>query len=313
MISIVLPVYNEKLSLKELHDRLDLAASELDESVEFIFVNDGSTDSSAKVLDQLAEHDSRVLAIHLRRNCGQTAAMMAGFDHAKGSTIVSLDSDLQNDPADIPKLLAKIDEGFDVVSGWRKDRQDSFSRVFVSKAANAIISWISGVQIHDYGCSLKAYRADVIKGVRLYGEMHRFIPIYAKWQGASIAEIEVDHHPRVHGESSYGMGRIFKVVMDLIVVMFLHRYQQKPMYVFGAAGLFSLLVALGAGSLAVFYKVTGQKDFIETPLPLLVALSVITGVMFFLLGLLAEMLVRTYFEAQEKKVYLVDRTNSDKT
>jgi glycosyltransferase involved in cell wall biosynthesis len=222
--------------------------------------------------------------------------------------IVSLDADLQNDPADIPRLIAALESGFDVVSGWRKDRKDPFvSRVLISRIANWIIGFLSRVRIHDYGCSLKAYRASVVKDVRLYGEMHRFIPIYAKWQGARIAELEVTHHPRRHGKSKYGIDRVFKVTMDLLVVLFLHKYNQKPMYIFGAAGMFSFVVAFLAGSLAVFYKVTGQKSFIETPLPLLVALGILVGFMCFLMGLLAEMIVRTYFEAQEKKTYSVER------
>lgn len=308
MISIITPLYNEEQSLKELYDRLAAATLQLEDSVEMIFVNDGSVDGSAEVLDRLVEHDDRVVAIHLRRNFGQTAALMAGFDRAKGAVIVCLDADLQNDPADIPRLIATLADGYDVVSGWRRNRKDPFfSRVLVSRIANWIIGFLSRVRIHDYGCSLKAYRASVVKDVRLYGEMHRFIPIYAKWQGARIAELEVTHHPRKHGKSKYGIDRAFKVTMDLLVVMFLHKYHQKPMYIFGAAGVFSFVVAFLAGSLALFYKLTGQKSFIETPLPLLVALGILVGFMCFLLGLLAEMIVRTYFEAQEKTTYSVER------
>jgi glycosyltransferase involved in cell wall biosynthesis len=308
MISIITPLYNEEQSLKELYDRLAAATLQLPSPVEMIFVNDGSVDGSAEVLDRLVEQDDRVVAIHLRRNFGQTAAIMAGFDRAKGDVIVCLDADLQNDPADIPRLIAALDNGFDVVSGWRKDRKDPFfSRVLISRIANWIIGFLSRVRIHDYGCSLKAYRASVVKDVRLYGEMHRFIPIYAKWQGARIAELEVTHHPRRHGKSKYGIDRVFKVTMDLLVVLFLHKYNQKPMYIFGGAGLFSFVVAFLAGSLALFYKLTGQKSFIETPLPLLVALGILVGFMCFLMGLLAEMIVRTYFEAQEKKTYSVER------
>ena len=308
MISIITPLYNEEQSLKELYDRLAAATLQLEDSVEMIFVNDGSVDGSAEVLDRLVEHDDRVVAIHLRRNFGQTAALMAGFDRAKGAVIVCLDADLQNDPADIPRLIATLADGYDVVSGWRRNRKDPFfSRVLVSRIANWIIGFLSRVRLHDYGCSLKAYRASVVKDVRLYGEMHRFIPIYAKWQGARIAELEVTHHPRKHGKSKYGIDRAFKVTMDLLVVMFLHKYHQKPMYIFGAAGVFSLVVAFLAGSLALFYKLTGQKSFIETPLPLLVALGILVGFMCFLMGLLAEMIVRTYFEAQEKTTYSVER------
>jgi glycosyltransferase involved in cell wall biosynthesis len=308
VISIVAPVFNEEGSLEALFESLNEVINSIPEKAQFVFVNDGSTDKSGSILDRLAIDDDRIMVVHLRRNFGQTAALMAGFDHADGDVIVCLDADLQNDPADIPRLLNKLDEGFDVVSGWRRDRKDArLTRILPSRIANRLISMISGVRIHDYGCTLKAYRASVLENVRLYGEMHRFIPIYARWQGARIAEIEVQHHPRLYGKSKYGIGRAFKVIMDLVVVKFLHEYEQKPMYVFGAAGLFSFLVAFVAGGFALFYKITDQKDFIETPLPLLVALAVITGVMCFLMGLLAEMMVRTYFEAQEKRIYVIER------
>jgi dolichol-phosphate mannosyltransferase len=311
VISIIVPLYNEEGSLETLYEMLNEATAAMDEKVELVFVDDGSSDGSAAILDRLARKDDRIVVVRLRRNFGQTAALMAGFDHAEGDVIVCLDADLQNDPADIPHLVSKLDEGFDVVSGWRRYRRDPFlTRILPSRIANGLISLISGVRIHDYGCTLKAYRASVLRNVRLYGEMHRFIPIYARWQGARIAELEVQHHPRRHGKSKYGIGRVFKVIMDLVVVKFLHEYNQKPMYVFGAAGLFSFLVAFVAGAFALFYKITGQKDFIETPLPLLVALTVITGVMCFLMGLLAEMMVRTYFEAQEKRTYVVERVSS---
>jgi glycosyltransferase involved in cell wall biosynthesis len=311
VISVIAPIFNEEGSLEALFQKLKAAVDSIPEKVQFVFVNDGSTDRCASILDRFAIDDDRVVVVHLRRNFGQTAALMAGFDHAEGEIIVCIDGDLQNDPADIPRLLEKLDEGFDVVSGWRKNRKDRFlTRVVPSRLANRVISLISRVPIHDYGCTLKAYRASVLKDVRLYGEMHRFIPIYARWQGARISELEVRHHPRRHGKSKYGMGRVFKVIMDLVVVKFLHEYNQKPMYVFGGAGVLSFFVALIAGGFALFYKFSGQKDFIETPLPLLFALATITGVMCFLMGLLAEMMVRTYFEAQEKRTYVVDRIAS---
>lgn len=313
MISIIAPVLNEEGSLEALFEKLRTAVNPIPEKIEFVFVDDGSTDESPAILDRLAIDDDRVVVVHLRRNFGQTAALMAGFDHAEGEIIVCIDGDLQNDPADIPRLLAKLEEGFDVVSGWRKNRKDPIlTRVLPSRLANRVISLISRVPIHDYGCTLKAYRAAVLEDVRLYGEMHRFIPIYARWQGARITELDVIHHPRRHGKSKYGMGRVFKVIMDLVVVKFLHEYNQKPMYVFGGAGVFSFLVAMIAGGFALFYKFSGQKDFIETPLPLLVALATITGVMCFLMGLLAEMMVRTYFESQEKRTYVVDRITASR-
>jgi glycosyltransferase involved in cell wall biosynthesis len=314
VISIIVPLYDEEGSLEPLFEKLQTVAGSIPDKVQFVFVNDGSRDGSPSILDHLALGDERVVVVHLRRNFGQTAALMAGFDHADGEVIVSIDADLQNDPGDIPRLLKKLDEGFDVVSGWRKNRQDPWlTRVLPSRLANRLISLISRVPIHDYGCTLKAYRAPVLENVRLYGEMHRFIPIYARWQGARIAELEVQHHPRRHGRSKYGMSRVFKVIMDLLVVKFLHEYNQKPMYVFGGAGVFSFLIALIAGGFALFYKFTGQKDLIETPLPLLVALALITGVMCFLMGLLAEMMVRTYFEAQEKRTYVVERITGART
>lgn len=313
MISIIVPLLNEEKNLEELYDKLNSVAATLSDPVELIFVNDGSTDDSPVILDRLAEKDDRITVVHLRRNFGQTAGIMAGFDCARGEIVVCLDADLQNDPADIPRLVDKLNEGYDVVSGWRKDRKDAFlSRVFISRVANAVISLISRVRIHDYGCSLKAYRAAIIKDVRLYGEMHRFIPIYARWQGGRITELVVQHHARKHGTSNYGIERVFKVVMDLIVVIFIHEYNQKPMYIFGAAGVINFMVAFFAGVLALYYKFTEQKDFISTPLPLLVALATITGFMCFLMGLLAELIVRTYFEAQEKKTYTVDRVVSSR-
>jgi glycosyltransferase involved in cell wall biosynthesis len=244
--------------------------------------------------------------IHFRRNAGQTAAMMAGVEYARGEIIVPMDADLQNDPRDIPLLLEKLAEGFDVCSGWRKDRHDhSLRRILPSRIANWLISKVSGVQLHDYGCSLKAYRRDVIKGVRLYGEMHRFIPIYAHWLGARVTEVPVRHHPRVAGQSSYGLERIFKVLLDLIVVKFLDRYAQKPMYVFGGFGLLNFLVSLGAGIWAVYLKVWGGISFIQTPLPLLVVMAAITGVMCVLLGLVAELVTRTWHESRDKGTYIV--------
>lgn len=304
-LSIIIPIYNEEANLPLLYEKIkgvDLSQYER----EIIFINDGSTDNSASVLNAIAEADPSVLVIHFRRNFGQTAAMMAGIDYSSGDVIIPMDGDLQNDPNDIPRLLAKIAEGYDVCSGWRKDRKDNtIKRNIPSKIANVIISWISGVHLHDYGCSLKAYKKSVIKDVKLYGEMHRFIPIYAAWQGAKITEIPVKHAPRIHGASKYGIERTLKVVLDLIVVKFLSRYSQKPIYVFGAFGVLNLFAAFCAGILALYYKFFGGKSFIETPLPLFVALTGITGIMCIFMGLLAEILMRTYYESQGKSTYLV--------
>jgi glycosyltransferase involved in cell wall biosynthesis len=311
MLSVTVPVFNERDNLRPLYAQLIAVLRGLQRPWEIIFINDGSTDGSGAALDELAAQDPAVKVIHFRRNFGQTAAMMAGVDFASGEIIIPLDGDLQNDPQDIPRLLAKLDEGYDVCSGWRKARQDAaIRRNLPSRLANRLISVMSGVHLHDYGCSLKAYRKDVIKGVRLYGEMHRFIPIFATWQGARVAEIPVTHHPRIHGESKYGLERVLKVVLDLIVVKFLHRYAMKPMHIFGGFGLVSLFISFVAGSIAIFWRLTGTAYLIQTPLPLLSVMSFITGVMCVLMGLLAELITRTYFESQGKLVYLVGETRN---
>lgn len=309
MISVIVPVYNEADNLVALYEQSVVVLQKLEQPWELIFINDGSTDGSQERLEELAARDQSVKVIKFCRNFGQTAAMMAGVDYAEGHIIIPMDGDMQNDPEDIPRLLAKLEQGFDVVSGWRQDRKDSpIKRNFVSRVANRMISSISGVHLHDYGCSLKAYRKDVIKGVRLYGEMHRFIPIYASWFGARIAEIPVLHHPRQNGVSKYGLGRIIKVILDLMVVNFLSKYAGKPMYIFGAAGLFILMLSLLTGGWAVYLKLVEGVSFISTPLPLLVVMTAVTGFMCILMGLLAELLIRTYYEAQGKSVYLVGKT-----
>jgi glycosyltransferase involved in cell wall biosynthesis len=237
--------------------------------------------------------------------------MMAGIRYASGEIIIPMDGDLQNDPADIATLLAKLEEGYDVVSGWRRDRKDdAVRRNFPSRMANVLISVISGVKLHDYGCSLKAYRRDVVKGVKLYGEMHRFIPIYASWEGGRVTEVPVAHHPRMHGASKYGADRVLKVVLDLIVVQFLARYANRPIYVFGTFGLASMVVAILAGVWAVYLKYFENTTFIQTPLPLLVVMLTVTGGMSILMGLLAEIIMRTYYESQGKDVYLVKSTTN---
>jgi len=309
MLSIVIPVYNEQDSLLPLHERLSTALENVGADYEVILVNDGSTDATDANLRTIAAKDSRYKVVSFRLNFGQTAAMMAGFDFASGDIIIPLDGDLQNDPADIPRLVSKLNEGYDVVSGWRRDRQDAtLQRTLPSRAANWLISRISGVRLHDYGCSLKAYRRDVLKGVRLYGEMHRFIPIYASWQGGRVTEIPVNHFARVHGHSKYGLERIIKVVLDLIVVKFLANYANKPIYVFGGFGLLSVAVSLLSGIAALYLKFVEHVSFISTPLPLLVVLAFITGVMSILMGLIAEIIMRTYYESQGKQVYLVKET-----
>ncbi|MCP9455879.1 MAG: glycosyltransferase family 2 protein [Nitrospira sp.] len=309
MISVTIPVFNEQESLVHLYERVAEVLRKLDRPWELILINDGSTDHSAQILDELAVRDSAVKVVHFRRNFGQTAAMMAGFDYAQGEVIIPMDGDLQNDPKDIPRLLEKIDDGYDVCSGWRKDRQDhAVRRNLPSRIANWLISVISGVRLHDYGCSLKAYRGDVIKGVRLYGEMHRFIPIYASWHGARVTEIPVTHHPRAYGRSKYGLERIVKVLLDLIVVKFLDRYSQKPMYVFGGFGLVSLLVSAVTALAALYMKLFMSVSLVQTPLLLASVMTLGMGVIGILMGLQAELLTRTYHESQDKPTYLVQRT-----
>jgi glycosyltransferase involved in cell wall biosynthesis len=309
MLSITIPVYNEAQNLAPLYAGLKAALEPLGKPFEIILVNDGSTDGSDAALDALAAADTRVKVIHFQRNFGQTAAMMAGIRYAAGEVIIPMDGDLQNDPADIAKLLAKLDEGYDVVSGWRQDRKDHpIRRNFPSRVANWLISTISGVRLHDYGCSLKAYRKEVVKGVKLYGEMHRFIPIYATWEGGKVAEVPVTHHPRIHGESNYGAERVLKVVLDLIVVQFLARYANRPIYLFGGIGIFAITLSILAGVWAVYLKYFQNTSFIQTPLPLLVVMLFVTGGMSILMGLLAEIIMRTYYESQGKTVYLVKRT-----
>lgn len=312
-LSLFLPVLNEEDNLRPMHARISEALSALGKTAEVIFVDDGSTDNSLRVLREIAAEDERVRIISLRRNYGQTAAMSAGIDAARGAILIPMDADLQNDPHDIARLLEKLDEGFDVVSGWRKNRQDKLiSRKIPSRIANRIISWIGGVHLHDYGCSLKAYRRDVIQDVKLYGEMHRFIPIYASWAGARVTEIPVDHHARTRGKSKYGISRTVKVVFDLITIKFMASYQTKPIYVFGSFGFLAFLISVFSAFYAFFLKFAGffglpdhQADFVQTPLPVMAVVMFAISVQFFLMGLLAELLVRTYHESQDKTIYAV--------
>jgi len=310
MISISIPVYNEREALGPLFEKIRLVMDRQGRPWEIIFVNDGSVDGSADVLDKLAASHPQVKVVHFRRNFGQTAAMMAGFDYASGSTIIPMDGDGQNDPEDIPRMLAKLDEGFDVCSGWRKDRQDNaMQRNIPSILANNLISAVSGVRLHDFGCSLKAYRAEVIKGVRLYGEMHRFLPIYAKWHGARIAEIPVNHHARTTGHSKYGLERVLKVLMDLLTVKFLDKYMLKPMYLFGFWGMV-FFAASAFFTIWTFHMRTQGYYFTSTPLPMMAVFSFMTGVICMLMGLLAEMITRTFHESQNKSIYMVSSTRN---
>jgi len=304
LVSVILPVFNEADNLKELLPALFRSLDALGLSYEVIVVDDGSTDQTGEIVRQLARPQLRL--IQLRRNTGQTAALMAGIRFSRGDILITMDGDFQNDPADIPKLLAKLDEGYDLVSGWRQRRQDAaLRRNLPSSLANRLISAVSGIVLHDYGCTLKAYRRQALQGVQLYGEMHRFSPIYAYWNGARVTEIPVRHHARRRGVSHYTLIRIPKVLFDLLVVVFLHRFAQRPMYVFGGVGLISIGIGVIAGGAALYYKFFGGKAFITTPLPLLFVMAFITGAMCFLMGLLAELLVRTYYESQNKPTYMI--------
>ena len=313
-LSIVVPLYNEGDNIEVLYREIGEALRKLGKSYELIFVDDGSTDRTPAILSELAQRDDRVVVVTFRRNFGQTAAMAAGIDLAEGAVIVPMDGDLQNDPNDIGALLSELDKGFDVVSGWRKDRKDALSRVIPSRLANFIISRVGGVPLHDYGCSLKAYRRETLVDVQLYGEMHRFIPIFARWQGARVTEIPVSHRARRAGESHYGMERVAKVILDLIVLKFFSAYITKPIYVFGGFGMFSIMLSLFTFLLSVVFKLipkdnpwgpTWHKDFIATPLPVLSVGLFVVGLQMIFIGLLAEVLMRTYFESQNKRAYVI--------
>ncbi|MCB0165106.1 MAG: glycosyltransferase family 2 protein [Anaerolineae bacterium] len=308
-VSIVIPLLNEVKNLEILYSKLTDALDKLEQSSEIIFIDDGSTDGSFELLKKFQEQDNRVRVIRFRRNFGQTAAFSAGFDYAQGEVIITMDADLQNDPVDIPLLLAEVDKGYDVVSGWRINRQDTFvTRKIPSQMANFLISRLTGVQLHDYGCSLKAYRKDVVKNIRLYGELHRFIPALASWMGVTVSEVPVNHHARKFGQSKYGLGRIIKVMLDLMTVKFLLDYATRPIQIFGFAGLLSLI----GGGLIGFYLTVLRLVFFQPlgdrPILLLAILLVVLGVQLIIMGLLGEMIIRTYHETQDKPIYMVRET-----
>lgn len=305
-ISIILPLYNEEENIELQYKNITENLKNTKLNYEIIFVDDGSTDNSVSILKKIARKDPRLKVIEFRRNFGQTAAMAAGIDHSSGDIIIFMDSDLQNDAKDIPMLVDKINEGYDVVSGWRKERKDKFfSRKLPSRIANRLIARVSGVRLHDLGCSLKAYRGEVLREVKLYGEMHRFIPIHASWVGARITEIPVTHHPRQFGTSKYGIKRTFKVLLDLITVKFLGSYSTKPIYIFGGFGF--LLMVLGFFSFAgvIFMKFYNNLSMNRNPLLFLTVMLVIMSIIFIMLGILAEILIRIYHESQDKPPYKV--------
>jgi glycosyltransferase involved in cell wall biosynthesis len=305
-ISILIPIYNEEQNIPLLFEHLFDVLDRLSCNFEVVAVNDGSRDGSLAKLREAAAKRHELKVLDFCGNYGQTAAIMAAIDYASGDILISMDADLQNDPEDIPRLIERMNDGYDVVSGWRQDRQDAaIQRNFVSRIANRLISSVSGVRLHDYGCTLKAYRSGVVKGVKLYGEMHRFVPIYASWMGAKITEIPVQHHARKFGKSNYGLERTVKVVLDLIVVMFLHRYFTKPIYIFGGFGVLSFVLSAVSFVSMLYLKLVDGISLILTPLPLLTALTFLVGFISVLLGLLAEILVRIYFESQGRAAYLV--------
>ena len=306
-LSVIVPIRNEAPGLVELHRELTDTLERWGRSYEILAIDDGSTDESFAVLTKLHVMDPRLRVIRFRRNFGQTAAFSAGFEHARGRIIVTSDGDLQNDPRDIPAMIARLESGYDIVCGWRKNRQDSFvSRTVPSMLANRLISWATGVPLHDYGCSLKAFKADVVKPLRLYGEMHRFIPAIASEQGVAIDEVVVNHRSRRHGSSNYGISRTIRVVLDLLTVKFLLSYSTRPLQIFGLIGFAMALLGVVAGGWLTYVKFVGPGQAIgDRPLLLLSILLIFTGVQLVTLGLLAEMQARTYHESQKKPTYLI--------
>jgi glycosyltransferase involved in cell wall biosynthesis len=306
-ISVIIPVYNEAGILPELDASIQAALKDKPFGWEVIYIDDGSQDDSFAILKSIALDDpERVSVIGLRRNFGQTTAIAAGIDHSKGNVIVLMDADMQNDPSDIPFLISKIEEGYDLVSGWRADRKDKYlTRILPSRIANKIISWVTGVHLHDYGCTLKAYRRESLTGFRLYGEMHRFIPAYASHVGAKIVEVKVKHHPRTSGKTKYGMERIFKVILDLFTVKFLISYSQKPLYLFGGLGLLLLLIGTGIMLFLLARRLGVGISPFSSPLFPTSIMAVLMGFQSVLMGLIAELLVRTYHEAQGKPTYTI--------
>jgi glycosyltransferase involved in cell wall biosynthesis len=305
-VSIVIPLYNEKENIEPLYKALKSVMDAEGKDYELLFVDDGSTDRTLQLLKQIAQRDVKVRVLSFRRNFGQTAAFAAGFDHAKGDVIVTIDGDLQNDPNDIPKMLSLIGE-YDIVSGWRRNRKDSFlKRKLPSMIANWLISRVTGVKLHDYGCSLKAYKADVVKNINLYGEMHRFIPAVASWYGVRITEVETTHQPRYRGKSKYGISRILRVILDLITVKFLQSFSTKPLQAFGPIGILCGLTGFAISLYLTIEKLSGQSIG-GRPLLLLGVLLIIIGFQLIVMGLLGEMLVRVYHESQRKPIYVLKK------
>ena len=313
LVSILIPIFNETENIELLYDEITLAMAASRYDYEVLFIDDGSSDGSAEILENLGQKDSRVRFLQFRRNFGQTAALMAGLDNCVGDIVIPMDGDLQNDPNDIPRLLGKLEEGYDVISGWRRDRSDGIVRKFLSRVASALLSRIFRLPLHDYGCTLKAYKRDILKNVRLYGEMHRFIPIYASWEGARVVELVVNHRPRRFGRSKYGMGRVIRVILDILLLYFLDRAFDRPIQFFGKIGVNFLLLATAIGIGTIVLRIFAEIPFIKTPLPLLVTTLGLSGILFVLLGVVAEIQIRTFFEASGRKSYsLVNKRPSEK-
>ena len=308
-LSVVIPVFEEELNLKPLHDELMQVLGDIDKTSEIIFIDDGSRDNSFGILEEIQREDDRVRVIRFRRNFGQTAALAAGLQYAQGEVVVTMDGDRQNDPNDIPSLLARIDEGYDLVCGWRFDRKDKYwSRKFPSMLANKLISRTTEVELHDYGCTLKAMRREVAKNITLYGELHRFIPAVASQMGVSISEIKVNHRPRTLGTTKYGISRTFRVLLDLITVKFLLKYAGRPMHFFGLPGLISGTVGFLLALYTTFERLFLAVPMGSRPLFLLAILMILIGIQFIAIGLLGEMQIRTYYETQNKPIFIVKET-----
>ncbi len=305
-ISVIVPVFNEQENLVTLHKRLRGVLEGLGVSYEVLFVDDGSIDGSFPSLKSICLGDPHVRVVRLRRNFGQTAALSAGFDQARGDVIVTMDGDLQNDPADIPRLLDKLDEGYDIVSGWRKDRKDPFlTKGLPSKLSNKLASWLTGVSLHDFGCTLKAYRREVIEGIQLYGELHRYIPAVASSMGVRVAEVEVKHHSRPHGKSKYGISRLVRGLLDLMTLRLLLSYMNRPMQMFGGLGMLSIALGVLSGMLVLGMKLFLEADVTGNPLLYLTILFFVAGIQFISLGFIGELTSRTYHESQRKPIYVV--------
>lgn len=305
-LSVIIPVFNEEDSLEELYSGLVSTLDQLDRTWEIVFIDDGSSDRSYSVLKEIHRGDGRVRVIQFRRNFGQTAAMAAGFDLARGQIIITMDADLQNDPTDVPRLLAKLSEGYDIVSGWRRDRKDPLiTKGLPSKVSNKLASWLTGVNLHDYGCTLKAYRKEVVEAINLYGELHRYIPAVAGSIGADVAEIPVKHHPRIHGSSKYGMGRLARGFLDLVSIKLMMTYITRPMQMFGSLGLLAMLLGGSAGMATIFMKLFLGINATGNPMLFLSMLSILAGIQFISMGFLGEIAMRTYHEAQNKPIYTI--------